>query len=159
MITFGVFRPGKEILLALHNMMKQIQIIALLLATMTALSQSLTLQWTQSTDTNVNYNRLYCWTNTALTNCTVTNAVQIVEMNATTNLTLTNIVPEDYTFGVTAIVSNSTEIVESPMSNLVGWDYPAAPGYLITVEVSSNLVNWVNGPQNFFRLAITTTNE
>jgi hypothetical protein len=115
-----------------------------------AFASDVTLAWNPSTSTNVIGYRIYAWTNTPDANCAASNTVQTVTVGPVTNATLTMLVSGNYTFGATALSSGS----ESPMSNLAYWFVPAPPTYLVTVQSSTNLINWSNTPV-FFRLQIS----
>ena len=125
--------------------------ICLFAVCLSAFGQSVTLAWNPSTATNVTNYRIYAWTNCPDTNCFTANAVQRVEIGNVTNATVTPLVVDDYTFGATAVITNTGE--ESPLSNFCYWHVPAPPTYFITVQSSTNLIVWSNTPI-FFRLKI-----
>ena len=115
------------------------------------LANGVTLSWNPSITTNVNAYKIYEWTNSPDTNCIATNAVQTVTVGNVTNATLVSLVPANYTFGATAIETNTG--AESPMSNFVYYEVPAGPTFLVTVQSSTNLTTWTNTSM-FFRLQI-----
>ncbi|MDE2100744.1 MAG: hypothetical protein KGL39_26095 [Patescibacteria group bacterium] len=120
-------------------------------AARTVFATDVKLAWNPSVSTNVNAYRLYAWTNRPDAQCAISNAIQVVQLGAGTNTTLTDIVPASYTFAATAVDTNTA--AESPFSNFAHWTVPTPPTYLITVQTSTNLITWTNTPI-FFRLKI-----
>jgi hypothetical protein len=134
--------------------MKFFPLILLLLAGPRLGAATVLLTWLPSLSTNVTNYRLYAWTNCPDTNCFPANAVENVFVGNVTNATLENLLPVNYTFAATAIVTNPAIVAaESPLSNFAYLQVPFGPTYLVTVQSSTNLVDWSNTPV-FFRLQI-----
>lgn len=126
----------------------------LLLLTLCCRAALVQFSWTASLDPNVTNYRLYAWTNSPPANCQTTNAAQVATLGNVTNASLTLLVPAQYTFAVTALVTNVTQTNESDLSSFALLDFPSPPTYFITVQSSTNLVQWNTTPI-FFRLQIT----
>ena len=124
-----------------------------------AQSQSVLLTWNPSPSTNVNAYRIYCWTNLPDAQCAIPNALQSSLLGNVTSITLTNLLPTSYTFGATAVDTNTGN--ESLLSNLAHWTILSPPGYFVTVQSTTNLAltPWTtvtnSSGQIFFRLVIT----
>lgn len=125
----------------------------LLLSALSCVAQDVELRWNPSASTNVQAYRIYAWTNRPDAQCSISNAVQMVQVGNVTNTTLTDMIAASYTFGATAVITNGAG-GESPLSNLAHWEIPPGPEYLIAVQSSTNMIDWTNTPI-FFRLKIS----
>lgn len=131
--------------------------VALTSLTCSAQEQSVQLTW-QSSSTNANAYRIYCWTNLPDSQCTPANVVQTELVGNVTNVTLTNLLATHYTFAATAVDTNSG--AESLFSNFADWPAIEPPSYLVTVQTTTNLLTpWTTVTNSigavFFRLVIT----
>lgn len=118
-----------------------------------ACAADLPLVWNSSTDTNVNAYRIYGWTNTPDAQCVASNASGMFQVGYVTNASFQLLTAGDYTFAATAINTNTG--AESLFSNFTHWHVPEAPTLLINVQSSTNLIDWTNVPNLFFRLKIS----
>lgn len=129
----------------------------LLLAARSACGQSVNLTWVASTYTNIGGYRIYAWTNLPDVQCSTSNAVQTTLAGNVTNVTLTGLLPTSYTFAATTVDTNTG--AESLFSNFAHWPLAEPPGYLVSVQSTTNLLTpWTTvtnaSGQLFFRLMI-----
>jgi hypothetical protein len=142
----------------MKNCLKPLTLLLTLACSLaTAVAQAVKLTWVSSTYTNVGGYRIYAWTNQPDAQCVQSNAVQTTLIGNVTGMTLTGLLPTDYTFAATAVDTNSG--AESLFSNFAHWPLVEPPSYLISVQSTTNLLTpWTTvtnaSGQLFFRLVI-----